>query len=147
LLGSTACWAQAGQGGTLSREDAKKLKNPVAYTKKSLTQGHTFFVRTCSACHGLDGKAQVDVVADATDLTSPKMYKSGTSDGEIYRAIRDGAGQAMPSFKTTFTEENLWNLVNYIRSLWPDGTRPELQPDDASPKDKDSKDSKDKKTR
>src|SRR5580658_2435818 len=91
FLGSTACWAQAGDGGPISRDDAKKLKNPVAYTKKSLTQGKTYFGRTCATCHGLDGKAQLDVVADATDLTSPKLYKSGTSDGEIYRSIRDGA--------------------------------------------------------
>jgi mono/diheme cytochrome c family protein len=143
LLGSTACWAQAGNDGAISRDDAKKLKNPVAYTKKSLTQGHTLFVRTCSTCHGQDGKAQVDVIADATDLTSPNMYKSGTSDGEIYRSLRDGAGQnqTMPSFKNAFAkEDDLWHLVNYIRSLWPDGMRPELQPDDS----KDSKDNKKK---
>ncbi len=148
LLGSTACWAQAGEGGPISRDDAKKLKNPFAYTKKSLTQGHTLFVRTCSTCHGLDGKAQVDVIADATDLTSPKLYKSGTSDGEIYRSIHDGTGQnqTMPSFKTAFAkDDDLWHLVNYIRSLWPDGMRPEVQPDDASAKDsKDNKDSKKK---
>jgi mono/diheme cytochrome c family protein len=139
LLGSTAVWGQAGNNGPISRDDAKKLKNPVAYTQKSLTQGKTYFGRTCATCHGLDGKAQLDVVADATDLTSPKLYKSGTSDGEIYRSIRDGAGQAMPPFKSNFTEENLWNLVNYVRSLWPDGMRPELQADD-----KDSKDNKKK---
>jgi len=143
LLCSTACWAQAGEGGPLSRDEAKKLKNPIAYTKKSLTRGHTLFVRTCATCHGQDGKAQVDVIADATDLTSPKLYKNGTSDGEIYRAIRDGAGQnqTMPSFKTAFAkEDDLWHLVNYIRSLWPDGMQPELQPDDS----KDSKDNKKK---
>jgi mono/diheme cytochrome c family protein len=139
LLGSTACWAQAA-GGDLSRDDAKKLKNPVTYTKKSLTQGKIYFGRTCASCHGLDGKAQVEAIGDATDLTSPKMYKSGSSDGEIYRSIREGAGQnqPMPSFKSTFKDEDLWNLVNYIRSLWPDGQRPELQDD------KDSKDNKKK---
>jgi len=139
LLGSTAWWAQAGGDGDLSRDAAKKLKNPVAYTKKSLTQGKIYFGRTCASCHGLDGKAQVEAIGDATDLTSPKGYKSGSSDGEIYRSIREGAGQnqPMPSFKSTFKDEDLWNLVNYIRSLWPDGMRPELQDDS-----KDSKNNK-----
>ena len=138
LLGSTACWAQAAGNGPISRDDAKKLKNPVAYSKKSLTQGRIYFARTCATCHGLDGKAQVEAIGDATDLTSPKGYKSGSSDGEMYRSIRDGAGlnQPMPSFKSTFKDEDLWNLVNYIRSLWPDGTQPELQADDKDSKDK-----------
>ena len=116
------------QIGALSVEDAKKLKNPVPYTKKSVAAGRNIFVRRCTACHGMDGKAMVDVVADATDLTSPKLWKSGTSDGEILRSIRDGAGASMPSFKSEIRqEEDLWNLVNYVRSLWPESTRPELK--------------------
>jgi mono/diheme cytochrome c family protein len=107
--------------------EARKLKNPEPYTKKSIAQGRNLFLRYCAACHGPDGKAQVDVVADATDLTSPKLYKSGTTDGEIFRSIRDGAGETMPPFQTQITnEKDLWHLVNYIRSLWPEGSRPAL---------------------
>ena len=114
----------------MSRDEAKKLKNPVEYTKKSITAGRNGYVRSCAACHGQDGKAQVDVVADATDLTSPNLYKSGTSDGEIFRSIRDGAGETMPPFQTQIEKEtDIWDLVNFIRSLWPDGQRPQLQPD------------------
>jgi mono/diheme cytochrome c family protein len=113
------------QNGRMSSDEAKKLKNPVANTKKSIGQGRNLFVRSCAACHGPDGKAEVDVVADATDLTSPKLYKSGTSEGEIFRSIRDGAGETMPPFKTQITkEEDIWHLVNFIRSLWPESVRP-----------------------
>ena len=77
-----------------------------------------------------NGKAQVDVVADATDLTNPKLFKSGTSEGEIFRSIRDGAGETMPPFKTQISkEEDFWHLVNFIRNLWPEGVRPEVQPE------------------
>ena len=118
----------AAQGARLSRDDAKKLQNPVPYTRKSIGQGRTMFQRYCTNCHGPDGKAQVDVVANATDLTSPADFKSGTTDGEIFRSIRDGAGESMPPFKTQITEEtDLWNLVNFIRSLWPESTRPALK--------------------
>ncbi len=111
----------------MSSAEARKLKNPEPYSKKSIAQGRAVFLRYCAACHGPDGKAQVDVVADATDLTSPKLYKSGTSDGEIFRSIRDGAGETMPPFKTQITgDTDLWRLVNYIRSLWPEAMRPEL---------------------
>jgi len=116
----------AGEDTRMSRDEAKKFKNPVAYTKKSIAQGRTTFQRYCTGCHGSDGKAQVDVVADATDLTSPNLYKSGTTDGEIFRSIREGAGETMPPFKTQITDESdSWNLVNFIHSLWPESMRPQ----------------------
>ena len=72
--------------------------------------------------------AIVDVIANATDLTNPKAWKSGTSEGEIFRSIRDGAGEAMPPFAEKVPkEEDLWHLVNYTRNLWPDSARPKLE--------------------
>jgi mono/diheme cytochrome c family protein len=112
----------------LTTEEAKKLKSPVPFTKSSIDRGRTLFANECTACHGPDGKAQVDVVADATNLTDPKLWKSGTSEGEIFRSIRDGAGLTMPPYKTLIRkEEDLWHLVNFIRSLWPESQRPKLQ--------------------
>lgn len=114
----------------MSSEEAKKLKNPVPFTRKSIAAGKTTFLNSCTACHGPDGKAQVDVVADATDLTNPKAYKSGSSDGEIFRSIRDGAGETMPPFLTQLSgDKEIWNLVNYIHSLWPESMRPPLEDD------------------
>jgi cbb3-type cytochrome c oxidase subunit III len=112
----------------LTAEEAKKLKSPVPFSKESIARGRELFARNCTACHGNDGKSQVDVVANATDLTEPKMWRSGTAEGEIFRSIRDGAGDTMPSFKAQFRkEEDLWHLVNFIRSLWPEPMRPKLQ--------------------
>ena len=85
------------------------------------------FSRDCTECHGGDGKSLVDVVANATDLTDPKAWQSGTSEGEVFRSIRDGAGEAMPPFSEKLTkEEDLWHLVNFLRSLWPESARPKL---------------------
>ena len=112
--------------------DAQKLKSPVLYTKKSISQGRTVYMRNCTGCHGADGKATVDVVADATDLTSPKLWKNGTTEGEIFRSIREGQGASMPTFKSQFKEEDIWHLVNYIRSLWPESVRPPIQEEDKS---------------
>ncbi len=124
LLCAAAC---AGQEGRLTPDQVKKLKNPIPYSKKSIADGRLTFVQNCTGCHGNDGKAQVDVIANATDLTSPKMYKSGTSEGEIFRSIRDGAGETMPPFRTQLSETEMWNLVNYVRNLWPQSMRPPLQ--------------------
>jgi mono/diheme cytochrome c family protein len=108
---------------------AEGPKNPVPYTKKSITEGRNLYVRySCTGCHGADGKATVDVVADATDLTNPKAYKNGTTETDIYQSIRDGRGASMPSYKSQVSkQEDIWYLVNFIRSLWPESMRPPLQ--------------------
>ena len=112
----------------LTRDEAKKLKNPEANTKKSIDRGRVIFLQNCTSCHGEDGKAEGSLVASATDLTSPKLYNSGTSEGEIFRSIRDGAGDQMPAFQSQLANEtDIWNLVNFIRSLWPESMRPPVQ--------------------
>lgn len=128
--GSASSHYQPAQGSPekLTIEEAKQLKSPVPFTKSSIDRGRTLFNNDCTACHGPDGKAQVDVVADATNLTDPPLWKSGTAEGQIFRSIRDGAGLTMPPYKTLIrNEEDIWHLVNFIRSLWPDGQRPKLQ--------------------
>lgn len=121
LLGS----ALHAQESKMSREEAAKLKNPVAYSKESISSGRALFLRNCTECHGNDGKSMVDVIANATDLTDPKLWKHGTKDGEIFRSIRDGAADTMPAFASQIRkEEDIWHLVNFIRSLWPESSRP-----------------------
>jgi mono/diheme cytochrome c family protein len=127
LLATAAAIASAGDG-PISAEEARKLTNPIPYSSKSIAEGKSTFIRMCSSCHGMDGKSAIDVVADATDLTEPKGYKSGSSSGEIFRSIRDGQGASMPSFRTQIKgDEELWHLVNFIESLWPESVRPKSQ--------------------
>ncbi len=100
---------------------------PLANTQASIDRGKELFMRNCTECHGADGKAQLDVVADATDLTEPAAYLSGSSPEEIFRSINEGAGVAMPAFNWQLGgDPDIWNLVNYVRSLWPEGQRPPL---------------------
>jgi mono/diheme cytochrome c family protein len=114
--------------GALTREAARKLKSPVPFSKASITRGRLLYTRACTECHGGDGKSLVDVIANATDLTNPKAFRSGASEGEIFRSIRDGAGEAMPPFAEKIRkEEDMWHLVNYLRSLWPDSAQPKLE--------------------
>jgi mono/diheme cytochrome c family protein len=136
--GAIACLASGGAlavfgdaPAKLSRQDAQKLKSPVANTKKSIDRGRVIFLQNCTMCHGENGKAEGSLVADATDLTSPKLFKSGSSEGEIFHSIRDGAGDQMPAFKSQLdSETDIWNLVNFIRSLWPESMRPAIVVED-----------------
>jgi mono/diheme cytochrome c family protein len=128
VFGAELSRGQEAQDKPLTRDEAKKLKSTAPYTKASIARGRVLFNNDCTGCHGRDGKAQVDVIADATDLTDPKVWKSGSTEGEIFRSIRDGAGISMPPYKNQIRkEEDLWHLVNFIRSLWPEDQRPKLQ--------------------
>lgn len=127
---SAAAEDKATPGGDtrMTQEAAKKLKSPVPFSTSSIARGRTLFLRDCKECHGADGKSQVDVVANATDLTEPKYWTSGTTEGEVFRSIRDGAGDAMPPFQEKIEDEkDIWHMVNFIRSLWPEPARPKLQ--------------------
>jgi mono/diheme cytochrome c family protein len=132
IMTASTTWSgdkSAGDGAaaSLTREGARKLKSPVPFSKASIARGKILYLHECKECHGADGKSQVDVIANATDLTNPKAWKSGTTEGEIFRSIRDGAGEAMPPFAEKVSKEDeLWDIVNYVRSLWPDSARPKL---------------------
>jgi mono/diheme cytochrome c family protein len=136
LLLAAGSPARAGQtvlpdAPPLTAEAAKALKNPIPNTSKSIARGKGLYGSLgCATCHGSDGKALIEVVANATDLTDPKVWKNGITEGVIFQSIRDGAGLSMPPFKTEVTApDDLWHLVNFVRSLWPAGLRPPVSPD------------------
>ncbi len=130
---STAWSDDAAPAKRMTIEEAKELKSPVPYTKASIARGKVLYTRDCTECHGADGKSLVDVIADATDLTDPEYWNSGTAEGQIFRSIRDGAGEAMPPFADKVTkQEDLWHMVHFLESLWPESKRPKLQ-DSAAP--------------
>jgi mono/diheme cytochrome c family protein len=126
VAGSAQAGPLSADAPALTPDQVKALKNPIPNTAKSISRGRVLFATSgCTACHGNDGKALIEVVANATDLTSPDVWKNGTAEGQTFHSIRDGAGVAMPPFKGQLTEEDdLWNLVNFIRSLWPEGKKP-----------------------
>ena len=95
--------------------------NPIAYGPASVNRGKQIFLRFCTECHDRDGKALTSAVADASDLTDPANWRHGTSDMEVFASIRDGRGDDMPPFGIDIrNEEDIWHIINFIRSIGPD---------------------------
>ena len=127
-------WGQApgvlnAQSPPLTAAEAAALKNPVPFTNANIAAGKTLYLsNNCASCHGPDGKALVDVLGNATDLTDPKFWLHGAAPGQVFKSIRDGAGPSMPPYKGTINkEEDLWKLVIFIQSLWPADAQPPKQ--------------------
>ena len=101
--------------------EGKKLKNPVAATPESIKAGQASFQKYCRFCHNADAKGNGPMAPKDThpsDLTDAK-WDRGSTDGEIFLVIKEGAGPKfdMKGFKSKMTDQEIWNVVNYLHSL------------------------------
>ena len=93
--------------------EARELANPVESSPESLAAGEAAYQRLCATCHGPTGHG------DRPSNLADDTWRHGSTDGEIFTVIRDGIGPdfAMDSFDGPLSEEEIWNLVNYVKSL------------------------------
>ena len=124
--GWTACVLAVllGVAAGLAAQQNQPATNPVPYAPESIARGKTYFLQNCQSCHDEDGRARSAAVAIAADLTDPDRWKFGTSDAQVFKTIRDGAAEAMPPFGTDLKDQQIWDVVNFIRSIGPESKRP-----------------------
>jgi cbb3-type cytochrome c oxidase subunit III len=102
---------------------AGAAQNPVPSTPKSIDNGRQSFQKYCKGCHGED--ATGDGPQSPKDVHPPNLtdaeWKFGATDNEIFKNIHDGVGpnSAMKSWKSRMTDAEIWNVVNYLRSIGP----------------------------
>jgi len=123
------------QNSAPTKSDAAKDSPP--YTRKSIAQGKQLYLVHCVECHDQDGKGLGRRDFSGTppaDLTDPDAWPHGTSASEIFSSIHDGTKEDMPPFKGKLRDEQIWHIVNFVRSLWPEAKRPKLEPDPDSSK-------------
>jgi mono/diheme cytochrome c family protein len=100
-------------------EGAVHQANPVNATPESIAQGKKWYGYDCAMCHGKDGDGKGDVGADmklkVSDFTDPTTLEERT-DGELFYIIKFGKADMPPEGARVKTDE-LWDLVNYVRSL------------------------------
>lgn len=107
-------------------DDAVHQANPVKATPESIAHGKKWYGYDCAMCHGKDGDGKGGVGADmklkVSDFTDPTTRKERT-DGELFYIIKFGKGDMPPEGARVKTDE-LWDLVNYVRSLAKKNPRP-----------------------
>lgn len=114
--------------GAQSGAAAKTLKNPIKATPKSMNDGKAVFQKYCKFCHGEDAKGEGPMAPKGSHPPNliDDAWDHGASDGEIFSIIRNGSPKEkseMKPYKSKLTDEEMWNVVNYLRSL-AQGTKP-----------------------
>jgi mono/diheme cytochrome c family protein len=97
------------------------------FEDKHVAKGRKVFSRYCTPCHGESGQGDgynaKNLDPHARDLTDGKEeYMSKLTNQEIYEVIEKGGrgvdlAPLMPSWGKHFSEEEIWSLVAFIRTL------------------------------
>jgi len=99
--------------------DAVNQPNPVKPTAESIAQGKKYYGYDCAMCHGNNGDGKGDVAVDEKlkmdDFTDPATLKNKT-DGELFYILKNGHDH-MPAEPIRLKSDELWNLINYIRTF------------------------------
>jgi mono/diheme cytochrome c family protein len=99
--------------------EAAKQVNPNKPTLESIAQGKKIYGYDCAVCHGEDGSGKSDLATsmklNLIDYRDPETLK-GRTDGELFYIIENGKDK-MPSEGDRAKSDQIWNLVNYIRSF------------------------------
>ena len=118
-----AVWAIAVGTSALSAQskDAAKMKNPVKSTPESIDAGKTTYNKYCKFCHNDGGTGNGALAPKDTHPPSliDAKWDHGSTDGEIFENIKEGIGPKfdMKAMKAKIKDDDIWNVVNYLRSL------------------------------
>ena len=85
-------------------------------------RGARIFQRTCAGCHGQDGRGtdRPGLTKPARDLTKAE-FQAQITNQQLRQSIRIGKGQ-MPGFAGLMAEDDIADVIVFIRTLAPPGT-------------------------
>lgn len=94
---------------------------PVPFDAISISNGSILFSQNCTTCHGPQGKGN-GIIAKTfnpppTDLLTEAHTAKHTA-GDFFHWLTNGiVGTGMPSFSSNLSEEDRWDVVNYIHAM------------------------------
>jgi mono/diheme cytochrome c family protein len=101
-----------------SPASADAITNPLKGNAEATSAGKKIYTQYCVTCHGNKGKgdgiAAPGLSKIPADHTSDFVQKQ--TDGALFWIITQG-NNPMPTYKTTLTETQRWQVINYIRTL------------------------------
>jgi mono/diheme cytochrome c family protein len=83
--------------------------------------GQPLYQANCSSCHGLSGRGD-GVAARSLEPKPQDLTQPGLSDDYLFWRIAEGGAfepfrSAMPAWKSLLKEEQIWQIIAYLRAL------------------------------
>lgn len=93
--------------------------NPVPLTEESIARGRAIYETACASCHGVEGRGDGPLAAT---LDPPpfdlNVHVPLHADGDLFGFIKNGIpGTAMPAQRDILGDEQMWDLVNFLRTF------------------------------
>lgn len=99
------------------------LSDPFADNPDAVAEGEQIYSANCVTCHGEDAKGDGPAAAaldpKPADLADNQKF---LSDGYMFWRISEGGAMEpfnsqMPSWKDTLSEDQIWQVITYLRTL------------------------------
>ena len=104
----------------VARAAQQTLPAETENTADNIEDGHTSYGSLCAGCHGYDGRTPTKL-GNSFYPKAPSLADSGAqsfTDPQLFVIIRGGIRlSGMPAFGNSQANEQLWNLVHYLRTL------------------------------
>ena len=98
--------------GIPSRARPLRLTNPFEGDRTAVATGARIFVAyNCVDCHGADGSGAMG------PSFQDGRWRFGGSPSEVFESIYQGRPEGMPAWGGRISEDQIWMLVAYIRTL------------------------------
>lgn len=100
-------------------DGGKEEKSPLTSSADLVKKGKGIFTTHCQKCHGPLGKGDgpsSSKTAPAADLTDESRIDLHP-EGVLYYKIMNGHPPSMPAFKSRLAKNEVWTLVEYVKSL------------------------------
>jgi cytochrome c5 len=104
----------------VSRGSRQGMPNETSNTPVSVGEGDKLYGAECAMCHGMNARNPTDtgrwMYPRAADLTSAEVRSY--SNRELFWIVKNGIRlSGMPAFGKVESDEHIWSLVHYLRSL------------------------------
>ena len=121
LFGITALSTPGSISQDTTPAPAAGQKNPVKPTDKSQARAKEIYTQDCALCHGDNGNGKTDVAngmgITLKDWSNPKTL-ADRPDQDLFNIIRNGKGQMPAESEGRAKDDEVWNVIIYIRSLY-----------------------------
>lgn len=104
----------------------RSRRNPHPQAQMIIDAGGKLYNLHCASCHGSKGSGDGDAGKDLTPSPAFLAYlvkRPRSVDEYLLWTISEGGaqfGSEMPTFKETLTEQQIWQIVTYMRADFPD---------------------------